>query len=278
MQKKFLTVFSVFIFGFVAFARAEAPVKDVEDGLNDPYPTDPNFDDYDFDAEDSSDLPKFNTKYFQEKIAREFESADKAFPVLFEFLKKKTKELPEISTQAVDASNLDIEVFKRPKDFPEFLVLRSGGQALMVAVVSTARGGKATPSGRFRGFHYRNKTHRSSKYHQSPMPYAQFFNGNIAFHGIDEKYYPNLGGPASAGCVRIQVADAKKLWDFVNRYGRDAFETQVHPSGTDTFKNADDYEVLVRAVNKSLQERDAAYAVFAKSGIRSPEWPSGYFK
>jgi hypothetical protein len=78
--------------------------------------------------------------------------------------------------------------------------------------------------------------------------------------------------------VRIQVADAKKLWDFVNRYGRDAFETQVHPSGTDTFKNADDYEVLVRAVNKSLQERDAAYAVFAKSGIRSPEWPSGYFK
>ena len=63
--------------------------------------------------------------------------------------------------------------------------------------VSTARGGYSTPSGSYSptGF---DPYHRSSKYHNSPMPNSIFFSRGYAIHGSYD--IRDLGRPASHGC------------------------------------------------------------------------------
>ena len=88
-------------------------------------------------------------------------------------------------------------------------------------VCSTGRKGHATPLGNFSIYGERDKWHYmvDGTYGQ----YACRFNGSILFHSIcyrradpsamltDE--YNALGGPASLGCVRLQVIDAKWIYD-----------------------------------------------------------------
>ncbi len=87
-------------------------------------------------------------------------------------------------------------------------------------VCSTARAGHTTPKGTFK---------TSDRYEWRRMvdgTYAQYatrFHGQILFHSVcysrpdpaslltDE--YNALGGPASLGCVRLQTADAKWIYD-----------------------------------------------------------------
>ncbi|MFY9642338.1 MAG: L,D-transpeptidase [Rhodomicrobium sp.] len=78
--------------------------------------------------------------------------------------------------------------------------------------VSTARGGYSTPSGSYRptGF---DPYHRSSKYHNSPMPYSIFFQGGYAIHGSYD--IRDLGRPASHGCIRLHPDDAAELYGLV---------------------------------------------------------------
>lgn len=60
--------------------------------------------------------------------------------------------------------------------------------------------------------YWKNEDHTSTIY-DSPMPFAQFFNGGQAFHGghgnIDD---PNGGWH---GCVNLRYDDAKGLWDVL---------------------------------------------------------------
>ncbi|MCC7209964.1 MAG: L,D-transpeptidase [Anaerolineae bacterium] len=59
------------------------------------------------------------------------------------------------------------------------------------------------------------------------VPFAQFFDGNFAFHGA---YWHNwFGFPRSHGCVNVPVADAAWLWDWVN-------ETEAEWGPTDGFR------------------------------------------
>jgi lipoprotein-anchoring transpeptidase ErfK/SrfK len=78
--------------------------------------------------------------------------------------------------------------------------------------VSTARRGYSTPSGVYHptGF---DRYHRSSRYHNSPMPHSIFFNGGYAIHGSYET--GRLGAPASHGCIRLHPDDAAELYDLV---------------------------------------------------------------
>ncbi len=78
--------------------------------------------------------------------------------------------------------------------------------------VSTARGGYSTPSGVYHptGF---DPYHRSSKYHNSPMPHSIFFSGGYAIHGSYD--VRDLGRPASHGCIRLHPYDAAELYDIV---------------------------------------------------------------
>ena len=81
--------------------------------------------------------------------------------------------------------------------------------------VSTARPGKVTPIGTFRP----QRMHRQwrSTIYGSNMPYSIFFRGPYAIHGTNA--VSRLGRPASAGCVRLHTANAKRLYDLTRQVG-----------------------------------------------------------
>jgi lipoprotein-anchoring transpeptidase ErfK/SrfK len=82
--------------------------------------------------------------------------------------------------------------------------------------VSTGRGGYGTPGGVYHPTSF-DRYHRSSRYHNSPMPYSIFFRGGYAIHGSYEA--GNLGRPASHGCIRLHPYHASELYGLVRSYG-----------------------------------------------------------
>jgi lipoprotein-anchoring transpeptidase ErfK/SrfK len=82
--------------------------------------------------------------------------------------------------------------------------------------VSTARGGYSTPSGTYRPTAF-DRFHRSSKYHNSPMPHSIFFQGGYAIHGSYD--VGHLGSPASHGCIRLHPEHASELYGLVRSSG-----------------------------------------------------------
>lgn len=78
--------------------------------------------------------------------------------------------------------------------------------------VSTGRKATWTPAGEFKPA-FLSRNHRSSKYNNAPMPFAVFFNGNIALHGTTD--LKRLGQPASHGCVRLHPDNAKVLFELI---------------------------------------------------------------
>src|SRR5215469_10040014 len=78
--------------------------------------------------------------------------------------------------------------------------------------VSTARGGYSTPSGTYRPTAF-DRFHRSSKYHNSPMPYSIFFQAAYSIHGSYD--VGHLGRPASHGCIRLDPENASELYGLV---------------------------------------------------------------
>jgi hypothetical protein len=171
-------------------------------------------------------------------------------------------------------SNLLFEVYKTPGGaLPEFVVAKLDSKIFHVALASTARAGKSTPSGTFSGFHYKNKWHKSSLYNNAPMPYALFFNGNIAFHGVLEDYYPYLGGIASAGCIRLQVDDALRFWEMVH-IPNVRTVTKVYKAGTQP--PASELGEIQSRLQENFKQRDYYITHFQSSKYRSPYWPKGY--
>ena len=80
--------------------------------------------------------------------------------------------------------------------------------------VSTGVNG--TPSGTFRP-QYLDRDHRSARFHNAPMPYSIFYDGNFAIHGTNA--VSQLGGPASHGCVRLHPSNAATLYALVQSQG-----------------------------------------------------------
>jgi lipoprotein-anchoring transpeptidase ErfK/SrfK len=88
--------------------------------------------------------------------------------------------------------------------------------------VSTARRGYWTPRGSFQPYLLK-LMHYSRKFDNSPMPHSIFFHGGYAIHGT--YYVRALGRPASHGCVRLAPANAARLYNLVQQYGKD--DTQI---------------------------------------------------
>jgi lipoprotein-anchoring transpeptidase ErfK/SrfK len=85
--------------------------------------------------------------------------------------------------------------------------LYRGDTLVAASTISTGRDDKPTPSGIFSVL-AKTPMHRSNKYDNAPMPFAQFFEPHgIAMHG---GYNP--GYPASHGCIRLPSGFAKKLY------------------------------------------------------------------
>ena len=83
--------------------------------------------------------------------------------------------------------------------------------------VSTARKGKVTPTGEWKGAQWLSRNHRSSLYNNAPMPYSIFFKGGYAVHGTNA--VSKLGAPASHGCIRLATGNAAKLYSLVKQHG-----------------------------------------------------------
>ena len=84
--------------------------------------------------------------------------------------------------------------------------------------VSTGRKGYTTPSGQFKPYVLK-KLHYSRKYDNAPMPYSIFFHGGYAIHATGE--VERLGRPASHGCIRLELQNARWLYRIVKEFGQE---------------------------------------------------------
>ncbi len=81
--------------------------------------------------------------------------------------------------------------------------------------ISSGRPGFETPTGSFI-VQRLDADHHSDEYEQAPMPYAIFFSRGLAIHGTYER---GLGRPASHGCVRLSIQNARALFSWVEQEG-----------------------------------------------------------
>lgn len=85
--------------------------------------------------------------------------------------------------------------------------LYRGDELMAVTTISSGTPSNPTPTGIF-SVHTKKTMHRSRKYENAPMPFAQF----IDQYGVALHAGHNPGRPASHGCVRLPSAFAKKLF------------------------------------------------------------------
>ncbi|MBQ0988041.1 L,D-transpeptidase [Streptomyces sp. F63] len=95
-------------------------------------------------------------------------------------------------------------------DLPRQLMWVQRGPKVLLGPVPIRSGkdGRPTRTG-WNRISWRNEKHVSTIY-KTPMPYAQFFNGGQAFHGVRDDIYDPDGG--SHGCVNLTRSDAERLW------------------------------------------------------------------
>ncbi|MGK5632344.1 L,D-transpeptidase, partial [Streptomyces sp. URMC 123] len=99
-------------------------------------------------------------------------------------------------------------------DLPRQIMWVQRGDRVVFGPVTIRSGkaGYATRTGWHR-IYLRNRDHWSTLY-RAPMPFAQFFNGGQAFHGVYGNVHDPEGG--SHGCVNLTYADARRLWDVLS--------------------------------------------------------------
>lgn len=84
--------------------------------------------------------------------------------------------------------------------------------------ISTGRKGYNTPSGEFRPYLLK-RLHYSKKYDNAPMPWSIFFHEGYAIHATGE--VERLGTPASHGCVRLELRNARWLYRLIDENGKE---------------------------------------------------------
>lgn len=125
------------------------------------------------------------------------------------------------ASQAAQAS-LHIEVDRSEQRMFVYV----GEQLYYVWPVSTGRRGYTTPTGSHRPYSLR-RHHRSSKYNNAPMPYSIFYRGGYAIHGTHA--VRRLGRPASHGCIRLHMANARELFSMVREFGKARTRIVIYP-------------------------------------------------
>jgi lipoprotein-anchoring transpeptidase ErfK/SrfK len=97
------------------------------------------------------------------------------------------------------------------------MIVQVDGSLRWVWPVSTGRPGRDTPSGRYTAFRM-EADHFSKEWDDAPMPHSIFFSqAGHAIHGsLDTR---RIGTPASHGCVRLQPANAARLYALVEKEG-----------------------------------------------------------
>jgi lipoprotein-anchoring transpeptidase ErfK/SrfK len=105
------------------------------------------------------------------------------------------------------------------------LTVIENGKAKYTWLISSGRGGYATPAGTFRP-QWASRMWHSRQYGWAPMPHAVFFHRGTAFHGTNAVGL--LGRPASHGCVRLAPGNAAQLYALVHKHGYAQTKVIVH--------------------------------------------------
>ena len=84
--------------------------------------------------------------------------------------------------------------------------------------ISAGRKGYNTPSGKYRPYLLK-RLHYSKKYDNAPMPWSIFFHEGYAIHATGE--VERLGSPASHGCVRLELKNARWLYRLIDESGKE---------------------------------------------------------
>ena len=84
--------------------------------------------------------------------------------------------------------------------------------------ISTGRKGFNTPSGQYKPYLLK-RLHYSKKYDNAPMPWSIFFHEGYAIHATGE--VERLGAPASHGCVRLELKNARWLYRLIDESGKE---------------------------------------------------------
>jgi lipoprotein-anchoring transpeptidase ErfK/SrfK len=113
------------------------------------------------------------------------------------------------------------------------------GKVIYTWPVSTGRWLNGTPTGKWRG-RYTVLDHKSTQFLNGDMPFSIFYFGGFAIHGT--KYEDKIGSPASAGCIRLHLANAKVLYTMVEEIGAENFEVIVEQGKGKKIPRADSYE------------------------------------
>ena len=102
------------------------------------------------------------------------------------------------------------------KSTQQMTVSQDGAQ-LYTWPVSTGTRAHDTPSGNFSPI-WMKRYHFSREWDDAPMPHSIFFTKRgHAIHGTE--HTRNIGRPASHGCVRLALENARALFDLVKREG-----------------------------------------------------------
>ena len=93
------------------------------------------------------------------------------------------------------------------------LTAYAGDQAVMHAIVSTGTRDTPTVVGTFRIYSkYRSTTMSGPDYYVPDVPHTMFFYAGYSIHGT--YWHNNFGTPMSHGCVNLNQADAKWLFEW----------------------------------------------------------------
>lgn len=90
-----------------------------------------------------------------------------------------------------------------------------GNRLVLETKVSSGRRGR-TPAGNFHAGPFKARMHRSSRYHNAPMPWSVQINGHVFIHGFTS--VPDY--PASHGCIRVPLTGgnpARFFYEWVDR-------------------------------------------------------------
>lgn len=116
-------------------------------------------------------------------------------------------------------------VFARVSKRNQRLYLSVGGVVQNVYIVSTGAPGHGTPNmdqhpnGRIYD-KYSSNTYPGGDWNGlGNMPYAVFIRGGYAIHGTPKGNWPDLGKPASHGCIRVHPDEAKVFNRLVRANG-----------------------------------------------------------
>jgi hypothetical protein len=141
------------------------------------------------------------------------------------------------------------------------------GATRYVWEVSTGRENFGTPTGVFKP-ELLERSHFSTKYYNSPMPYSIFFHRGYAIHGSYE--ISKLGGPASHGCIRLHPQNAATLFSLVQQHGSGATTIIVSGGNSSYGRHSPPFETrygrMIEADSQPRTERrryrDAARDLF----------------